>query len=329
MTTRLSDLQLHDEWGPYFDIFATENFGLLQSGVINRNEQFDQMASNGGATHQMPFYDDLPDNDPNLSSDDPAATSTPDGISTQKDTAIVHYWNRSWSNMDLNVEVNPDRDDPMDRVFGKIGTYWLKQNQKALINSIAGVIADNVSNDGADLFLDISGNVGAAAILDGEDFIDAMQKLGDAKEKLDTFVCHSAVEATLAKQDLITYIPDSKGEGMLKTFMGKRVITDDACPVSAGVYDSYLIAEGAFAWGEGRPVLPMEVGREASAGNGAGRSTLHSRRSFILHPRGFRWTGASVAGTQPTLAEMALGANWDRVFPQKYARFVGLRSKIA
>lgn len=333
MTTRIADLITNERWLNWFDIFATDNFGLLQSGVVTRDTEFDDMATSGGLLHSMPFYDDLPydtgANAPNISSDDPAVTSTPGGITTGSDRARLHALNESWGNMSLNKIVNHQRDDPLDRIFRKIGGFWLRHMQQHLISSIAGVIADNVTNDSSDLFHDISGLVGAAAILDGASFVDAQQKLGDAKSKLKAFVCHSAVAAALAKNDLIDYIPDSKGTATIPTFQGKRVIEDDACPVNAGVYDSYLVAEGAFAWGEGVPEYPIEVERNPDAGNGEGQTVLYSRRQMIMHPRGFRWLDASVAAESPTLAELALGANWNRVFPQKYARFVGVRSKIA
>jgi hypothetical protein len=37
----------------------------------------------------------------------------------------------------------------------------------------------------------------------------------------------------------------------------------------------------------------------------------------MIHPAGFNWTEAAVAGNSPTLVELANPANWTRVFPRK------------
>ena len=50
------------------------------------------------------------------------------------------------------------------------------------------------------------------------------------------------------------------------------------------------------------------------AGNGAGVETLVERKQWIIHPEGYKWTETTVAGLSPTVAEVALAANWERVF---------------
>jgi hypothetical protein len=44
---------------------------------------------------------------------------------------------------------------------------------------------------------------------------------------------------------------------------------------------------------------------------------LHSRLDVAIHPLGFAWTGASVAGVSPTQAELATASNWTRVYSQR------------
>lgn len=323
MTTRLSDLITHDNWAPWFDQYSTQNSALVQSGIVTRTDEFDQMALASGLTHNMPFYDDLPDTAPNKSSDDPAVTSTPDGITTGQDVATKCADNQSWSSMDLNVSVNHEGDDPVQRIFRKIGGYWLRSDQQYLISSITGVFADNITNDASDLVHDVT--LAADPTLSAANFIDALQLLGDAKERITALVVHSAVETVMAKADLITTIPDSEGKAMIKFFMGKRLIVDDTCPVSGADYTSYAFAEGAFAWGEGMPKNPLETERIPAAGNGSGQDVLYSRREWILHPRGFKYTGPD----NPTRAQLALASSWDRVYDQKLARVVGILSRLS
>jgi hypothetical protein len=51
-------------------------------------------------------------------------------------------------------------------------------------------------------------------------------------------------------------------------------------------------------------------------------TVLINRRRYILHPRGVKFTSASVAGDSPTNAELETGSNWTRVFENKNVRIV-------
>jgi len=150
---------------------------------------------------------------------------------------------------------------------------------------------------------------------------------------------HSAVEAALRKLDLIDFIPDSQGETQIRTFQGRRVIVDDGCPSRAGttdglVYTTYLFGYGSFGMGfadlthaeiqGGHGTQGMEFARDAMNSD----TNLINRRRFILHPRGVKFTSASVAGANPTNAELALAANWVRVWENKNVPVVAVTHNI-
>jgi hypothetical protein len=139
----------------------------------------------------------------------------------------------------------------------------------------------------------------------------------------------------LRKLDLIDFVPDSEGKVQIKSFQGRRVIVDDTLPTRNGttdgiVYTSYLFGPGAF--GKGSSPLDTEPlqGGFGTAGVEIARAPLDSdtilinRRRYILHPRGVKFTSASVAGDTPTNAELELGANWTRVFENKNVRMVAI-----
>ena len=65
---------------------------------------------------------------------------------------------------------------------------------------------------------DISGQ-SDAALYSGKTFLDAAQKMGDAKDLLVAVMMNSAVETYLAKNDLIEYLPES--EKHIRQFLGK------------------------------------------------------------------------------------------------------------
>jgi hypothetical protein len=175
----------------------------------------------------------------------------------------------------------------------------------------------------------------AATRLNGATFVDACAKLGDAASKLTAVGMHSATEAALKKLDLIDFLPDSEGKPSLATFQGRRVVVDDSLPTRAGttdgtVYTTYLFGQGAFAKG----VAPLD-GTPLQGGIGTegvelarvpldSDTILINRRRYILHPRGVKFTSASVAGDSPTSAELETAANWVRVWENKNVRLVAI-----
>ena len=53
-------------------------------------------------------------------------------------------------------------------------------------------------------------------------------------------------------------------------------------------------------------------------------TVLINRRRYILHPRGVKFTSASVAGDSPTNAELETQSNWVRVWENKNVRIVAI-----
>ena len=53
-------------------------------------------------------------------------------------------------------------------------------------------------------------------------------------------------------------------------------------------------------------------------------TVLINRRRYILHPRGVKFTSASVAGDSPTSAELETSSNWVRIWENKNVRLVGV-----
>jgi len=93
------------------------------------------------------------------------------------------------------------------------------------------------------------------------------------------------------------------------------IIKDDSLVMpSAGVYMTVLFGPGAVGYASGGPStgFATEIWRYPDQGNGGGASVLFSRQNSIIHPLGFSFTSASVAGESPASAELALAANWQR-----------------
>ena len=309
-----------------------ETNAFLASGIMVTDPRINQMASVGGNVGELPFFKPLGTEEPNYSSDDPGVNSTPNKVTS----AIMKYrlasQNNSWSTMDLAVELALDK--PADAITGRIGSYWATTNERRLIQSSLGLLADNVANDAGDMVVDIAtdgaGAITAAETISADAIINARQTSGDHKGGFSAIAMHSVVHASLEKQQLITFIRDADNTTLFETYNGMRVVVDDSLPAVAGVnritYTTVLYGAGAFASGNGMVENPSELDRLPSAGNGGGQSVIHSRRADIIHPLGFEFTSASVAGQSATLAELATAANWNRVWERKSVMMAFLKT---
>lgn len=329
--TLVSDVIVPSIFLPYVVERTAELSAFFTSGIVDTDPTFAELASQGGQTVVMPFWQDLTGSDQVLS--DTGALTTKK-IGATSDVAVINNRGDAWSTNDLARYLSGD--DPMKRIGDLVASYWARKSQALLIAQLAGVFASANMSGNVLTINKTSGSVAEANTLTGKSFIAARQLLGDAKDKLVAIAMHSAVEAYLLQQDLIDFIPVTDGRERLKVFQGLEVIVDDGMPTaivdSAVVYTTYLFGQGAFAMGVSPTDEPIEGGfgtwqLEFSRVALAGQNVMINRRRFILHPRGAKWIG-SMAGLSPTNAEFATSGAWTRVYEAKNVRMVQINHNI-
>ncbi|CAH0438202.1 coat protein [Clostridium neonatale] len=312
--TKISDVIVPEVFNPYVVQRTMELSALYNSGIISNNPELDRLASSGGTTINMPYWEDLNGDDEVLSDD---GALTPAKITAGQDIAVLLMRGKAWSANDLAKALSGD--DPMAAIGDLVAEYWARRMQATAIKLLDGAFAaSNMTNK----VLDISSLEDDKAKINGENFLDALQLMGDAKDKLTGVIMHSATETQLRKNNLIQTELDSNNKP-ISLFMEKRVIIDDSCPTSAGEYTTYLFGEGAIGLGNGGAPVPTETDRDSLAGD----DILINRKHYILHPRGVKWIG-SAAGSSPTNAELATGTNWSRVYEDKAIRMVKFVHKL-
>ncbi len=320
--TRIQDVIQPEIFTPYAIQRTMELSALIQSGIAEHSMEFDTLASGPNTIINMPFWDDLT-GDPEVMDD--TGQTVPGKITANKDVARKLGFVKSYGANALSGMLAGD--DPMRAIADLFAGYWNRQYQQLLLSILDGVFA---SASMAVKVHDISAKVDAAAQISGRTFIDATQLMGDAKDLLTGVMMHSAVEAFLAKNDMIEYREESEAKIRVPYFLGKRVIVDDGMTFDSvtGAAESYLFGAGAIAWGNGShpDIKQTEVVRDGLSL--AGEDILVNRRLPLLHPRGVKWTEASVAGTFPTFTELETGTNWQRVYEPKAIRVVKFAYKI-
>lgn len=355
--TKISDVIVPEVFNPYVVQKTMEKSALYQCGIIANNPELDKLAVSGGKTINMPYWEDLNGDDEVLSDD---GALTPAKITAGQDVAVLLMRGKAWSANDLAKALSGS--DPMSAIGGLVADYWARRMQIILINQLNGVFgASNMTNK----LLNICGETSENKI-DGSTFLDALQLMGDAKDRLTGVVMHSATETQLRKNNLIATEFDSNNVP-ISYFMDKRVVVDDGCPVinlykasadttctsgksyytkSGDVYtkvasptgnpstSSYYEEDGkgyaTFLFGQGAVGLgngSAPVPTETDRDSLAGDDILINRKHFILHARGVKWTGTA-AGASPTNAELATGNNWSRVYEDKAIRMVKFVHKL-
>lgn len=297
---------------------------FISSGVMVPDPAVRDQLGQGGNLGEITNYNPLGTPEPNYSSDDPAQNSTPEKIDSNVQRFRIASQNKSWSTMDLTRELALQ--DPVGAITSKIGQYWATSNERRVIQSSLGLLADNVANDSGDMIVDVS-NDSAGAVIDAERIsaetvLNAKQTLGDHAGNLTAIAMHSVIFTRLQKQNLITFIPNARGEITIPTYLGYTVIFDDSMPAVMGSnrikYTIILFGTGVFIGESGRVATPSELEREASSGNGGGEDILHSRRNDLIHPLGFSFLSDSIAGQSATLAELNDATEWDRIWSRKH-----------
>lgn len=327
--TRIADVIVPEVFNDYMAEKSVYKNAFWQSGIVAPNAIISQNLNGGGKIFTTPFWQDLTRDDSQIPIE--GTDMTINNI-TASDMDTRRQWRENaWGATALsNVLAGSD---PMSAVANYVMGYWDTTMQTILVKSIAGVVADNIANDSGDLVNDVSVDTGTAVPISDNVVIDTQQLLGDNSNDYVGICMHSKVYAQLRKDDLIDFIKPSEASPAIPLYMGMRVIVDDRVTITAGssapydVYDTYIFKAGAFGYGEGsRGFVKTEIDRKALQGGGV--DILINRNVFGLQPLGFSWLDASVAGTSPTDAELATAGNWNRVFEQKNAGFVTLRTNL-
>ncbi len=325
-TTQLTDIIEPAAFTAYVVQNSLAKSALIQSGAVVPNDAINDQLQAGAESFTVPFWNDLGDDEANIINDNPAQASTPYKLTTGKQIVRKSYVHNSWAAMNFASELSGS--DALARVQQRVADYWTRQAQKRLVSTLQGILADNVANDDSDMVHDITGEAGGAAQFSAAAVIEAAGTLGDRMDGLTAIGLHSTIYKRALANDLIQTIPDSQG-GFIKTFRGLAILVDDGLPVvnleedpeepEIWAYTSVLFGPGAVGYGTGAPRIAAgtEIENLPSAGKGGGQQVLHSRLNLALHPLGYQWKEASVAGASPTIAELAAAANWDRVVERK------------
>ena len=325
-TVQLADVYVPLTFNRRMQEAQIEQNAFLASGIAAADPVLAQQFANGGTTAELPQYNGISITEPNIGTDNPATLATPGNISSKKQIARSASRNYHWSTMDLARELAIE--DPMGAITSRVGAFWATDDEKRIINSSVGILADNIANDSSDMLEDIYSDVVVGSLTDAnrisaDAILNALQTLGDKKSLITVIAMHSVLHTKLQKlQLLVDNVNPTTGELVSQTYLGKRVVVDDSLPVTAGTnspkYTVALYGAGLFSFAPAPVLTPSELDRNPLAGNGSGETILSTRTNTVFHPNGFQCIGSGWAKSAAgTYAELAAAATWDRVVERK------------
>ena len=338
-TVRLSDVVVPVEFTAYVTENTAQKTALVQSGVMTRNAAIESQLSVGADSFTVPNWRDLSNDEADIVNDDPDIESVPSKIGSAKVLVRKSFLAKSWGAMNFASELSGD--NALSAIQNRVSAYWDRQLQARLVASLNGVLARNVAANAGDMRIDITAGVGPLGVFSASAVIDAAHTLGDSLRDVTAIAMHSDTYALALKNDLVATTLQSDGR-WISTFRGLAVIVDDGLPkvnIAADpeddpaiwAYTTVLFGPGAIGYGFTAPRIAegTAIEQKEASGNGGGQQILHSRNNLAIQPAGFSWVETTVAADSPSIAELALAANWNRIYERKNIPLAFLRHRLA
>jgi hypothetical protein len=321
--TRLDNIIIPEIWEPQVIERSAQLSELWTSGIVQEVPELMGFVANGGNIVNLPYWQDLQGRSELVSATGLQLSVNP--IQAAQDAAAVFARGKAWGTNALAAALSGG--NPQAAIRELVAGWWARDMDTTVLYMLKGVFAAGTMSGN---ILDISAAAGDAARVNGSSFIDATQRLGDAKSKITGIIMHSAVEAAFAKlPGQLDYVNLSAAEPRVPFLQGKRVIVTDQLPTSGTgtdmIFDTYLFGAGAFGYANGTGSRVTKVATDED--KLADEEYIINRRHFVLHPRGVRFIGTATAAG-PTDATLQDGGAWERVYDPKNVRMIAFRHKI-
>jgi len=307
--SRIEDVIIPQTYEPYLRQGIIEKSNIYRSGLARQDAILNRRISEGGVLVQIPMWERLEGRSSHISR--PGNESPAGEITAIMDTGIKLMREKKWTAENLASALAGD--SAFDAIASMESDWWIEERQRFMIAVLRGVF-DSPSVSATHVF------DGGGGALNPAMTIRAKQLLGDNADILTMVIMNSLTHSELQEQNLIETIPNARGEIEFQTYLGYRIIVDDTVPTT----ETYLVAAGALAHGEGTPVdqIPVEVYRNSDANS----DYLVTRQTFIMHIKGISWTGNAFApatsNPTPEIEDLLNGENWNLVYPVKHVGVV-------
>lgn len=322
--TTIANLWTPAIWIPTIDEGVRSFPSLVTSPVVQQSPLFDSLASGGGTSVNLPFFQDFTDTDDGIQVENSAPTVN----NLTSGTNVAPVLNRVAPFGSEALAKAVAGADPVAAITRQIAVNRQKRAQKTLLAIIRGLFAANAAPATAaalsacrsDVSLEAGASPAAGQLIDSTKFNNAVALMGELQSGLLNGVVwmHPIIRAALLNADSNSFERLSRGDLMLETYKGIPVVVSNllvrAGTTSGSVYDTYVIAPGAIAWG----MKPQVAGIDAAslqydADPSKNQEAIYDRTRMLIHVNGTKWTGTP-SGQSATDAELRTSTNWALAF---------------
>lgn len=315
--TRIADVIVPAIFAGYMNKDPLELNAFVQSGVMKRNKEFDNLVASGGYGFTMPYWDEL-EGEYDKRTDRDTGLPEFNKITAKKEVAVKLFDKYAAGASQLSSELAGS--NAIKAIREKFSHKIANLDQKRLLSLLKGVFA---SPEMATNVLDITTRTGTAQSMGVGTIIEGQGLLGDRQKSMSAVALHSATYTYLKLKNLLTTQKQSEQGEEIAFYANKRVIMDDTLmPDENGVYTTYLFAEGAVAYGRGGELYPVEAGKIPFMEE----EGILVRKNHTFHVRGTTWKGS--ISEECTPAEIEKGENWGRAYSNKQIPVVAIRHKV-
>src|SRR6476659_1332565 len=173
--TAVADVIIPTEFEKYAIERTAELSRFGDSGIVEHDPAFDEIAMQGGREVKMPFWKDLTATRQLLSD---AASLTVNKITSDQDIARLQNDAQVWSVNHLSKVISGD--DPMQAIIDLVGEYWARTDEGLLVSCLKGMFASaTMAGNLLGIHSESVAGTSSATKLNGATFVDACAKLGD------------------------------------------------------------------------------------------------------------------------------------------------------
>lgn len=318
-----------DLWTPAIWIpAAQESFAtfpaLFNSPAVIKNGEFDNIASGEGTTVNVPFFKDITDQVDGIQTENTAPTIQNIGSGQM----IAPMFNRETANGVTALAKQVSGGDVVGGITAQLGIRRLKQRQLTTASILRGLFNFSGAPGAAapysavrkDVSLEAGASPAAGQLFTAANFASALGLLGELQDNVQggALWVHGDIYASLKAADPTQFDRPSNVPFVLERYKGIPIYVSNVLRRAGGtsglVYDSYILTQGAIAYGE-----KAQVGDQIDVASlnydmekGANNDVIYDRTRFLIHVNGAKWIG-SPAGQSPTNAEVAVSTNWNLV----------------
>ena len=283
-----------------------------QSGAFVSDPRLRPLLTSGSRTFEVPYINPIDGNlEANYGNTILTDIAMPRTIDGSKSKGRLAFLNEGF--VESRLESYLMGQSPLQHVAQMIDNYWLAQAENRAVATVIGLLNYDQAN-GKTLTTDISkATADDASGFNVDAFIDAEGTLDESHQGLGILIVHPLIATKMRKQKLVEKVTTSDNLTPVEVYNGRTVVTSTKGTVIGtgknAKYVSFLLGRGAFAADMVAGQDDLELERTANTGNGAGHTTLWTRRNVLIHPQGFSFIAEDSALTGGTKNE-ALSASW-------------------